>query len=258
MIKISTLNVNGIRAAERKGFTDWLDKSKPDIICLQELKALEHQIPDSINALNYYSWYHPAEKKGYSGVGILSRLEPQRVKIGFGLDWADKEGRVLKAEFEDFHLYSIYFPSGTTGEPRQELKYEFMDYFYDHAGLYFNSDKPVIFTGDFNIAHTEIDIHNPVANKNNSGFLPEEREWVTKLLKTGYIDAFRVLHPDEKDLYSWWSYRAASKKRNKGWRLDYHMISPVLKKTIVEATIEKNWDMSDHAPVSVTYDFSEL
>jgi len=254
MLRISTLNVNGIRAAERKGFTDWMAKSHPDIICLQELKALESQIPKSIGKLNYHSWYHPAEKKGYSGVGIISRIEPLNVIIGFGLDWADAEGRVLMAEYEHFRLFSIYFPSGTTGEIRQELKYEFMNYFFNFSRQFLRDDKPTIFTGDFNIAHTEIDIHNPIANKNNSGFLPEERKWVTKLLDIGYIDAFRSQHPEEKDLYSWWSYRAASKKRNKGWRLDYHLITENLADTVVKANIEKKWDLSDHAPVTIDYD----
>lgn len=254
MLKISTINVNGIRAAERKGFSEWVSLSNPDIICIQELKAKEYQIPEQIENLKYHSWYHSAEKKGYSGVGILSRTQPLEVKIGMGLDWADQEGRVLMAEYETFRLFSIYFPSGTTGSVRQDLKYEFMDYFIPFIKKYLNENKPVILTGDFNIAHKDIDIFNPATHQKSSGFLPDERAWVTKLLNHGFTDAFRVIHPDEKNLYSWWSYRAASKERNKGWRLDYHIISDDLRDVVKDAVIEKDWDMSDHAPVSVTYD----
>ena len=254
MLKISSYNVNGIRAAHRKGFTDWVEASNPDIICLQELRAEQHQVPKEIRELGYHEAYHTAEKKGYSGVAIFSRREPIATKSGMGLDWVDKEGRVLKAEFEDLIVFSIYAPSGTTGDERQELKMEFLEYFLPFAQKYLSHDKPVVFCGDFNICHTEIDIHNPKQNANTSGFLPEEREWVTRLLQTGYEDIYRRLHEGETDLYSWWSYRAASKERNKGWRIDYHMGSPKLLEAAEEATIEMKWDLSDHAPVTVSYD----
>ena len=254
MLKISSYNVNGIRAAHRKGFTDWVDESNPDIICLQELRAEKEQVPREIRELGYHEAYHTAEKKGYSGVAIYSRQEPLRTEAGMGLDWVDAEGRVLKAEFEDLIVFSVYAPSGTTGDERQTLKMEFLEYFLPFAQKYLSKEKPVVFCGDFNICHTEIDIHNPKQNANTSGFLPEEREWVTRLLQTGYEDIYRRLHEGETNLYSWWSYRAASKERNKGWRIDYHMGSPKLLAAAEEAIIEMKWDLSDHAPVTVSYD----
>lgn len=256
MVKISTLNANGIRAAQRKGFSNWINDEKPDIICLQELKANEDQIPYEICELNYHQYYHPAEKKGYSGVAILSKLKPDSVEIGINLDWIDSEGRIIRLEFEHFRIFSVYVPSGTSGDERQQLKYQFMDIFYDFMKPFLEDNKPTIFAGDFNIAHTKIDIHNPVANKNNSGFLPEEREWFSKVLDSGFIDAFRLLHQNETDLYSWWSYRAASKKRNKGWRIDYHVVNPVTSRCLKNARIEHELDLSDHAPVTIYYDFT--
>lgn len=253
MLKISSFNVNGIRAAHRKGFTNWVKQSDPDIICIQELRALRNQVPGPIKKMDYHEAYHIAEKKGYSGVAIFSREEPLRVERGIGLDWVDTEGRVLMAEFENLIVFSIYAPSGTTGSDRQELKMEFLEHFLPFAQEYLSGDKPVVFCGDFNICHTAIDIHNPKRNKNTSGFLPEEREWVSRMLEIGFEDVYRRLHEGETDLYSWWSYRAASKERNKGWRIDYHLTSPNLLEAAEEAVIEKEWNLSDHAPVSITY-----
>lgn len=255
MTKISSLNINGIRAGERKGFSEWIQNENPDIICLQELKAMEDQIPDEIRELEYHQYYHPAEKKGYSGVGILTKEEPKSVQIGMDNDWIDREGRVIMSEFDRFRIFSVYVPSGTSGDERQQIKYQFMDEFFDFINPYLEDEKPTIFAGDFNIAHTEIDIHNPVANKKNSGFLPEERAWFTEVLNSGFVDAFRTLHTDEKDLYSWWSYRAASKKRNKGWRIDYHLVNPATEPFLEKGRIEFEQNMSDHAPVTLTYDF---
>lgn len=253
MLKISSFNVNGIRAAHRKGFTDWVSQSNPDIICLQELRAMEHQVPKPIRELDFHAHYHTAEKKGYSGVGILSREEPLSVEKGMGVDWVDREGRVLKAEFRDLTVLSIYAPSGTTGDERQERKMAFLEKFLPFAEDHLSREKPVVICGDYNICHRPIDIHNPKRNKNTSGFLPEEREWMSDLLDTGFEDVYRRLHEGEPDLYSWWSYRAASKDRNKGWRIDYHMSSPDLLEMADEAVIEREWDLSDHAPVSVSY-----
>lgn len=254
MIKISSYNVNGIRAANKKGFADWANESRPDIICMQEVRCAPEQIPEEIKKLGYKEFYHCAEKKGYSGVGVLSMQNPVGVKEGIGVDWIDREGRVLTLEYENYRIVSVYAPSGTTGDARQELKMKFLDDFLRFGKSYLNDKKPTVFCGDFNICHTEIDIHNPVANKNTSGFLPEERAWVTKFLKTGYVDVFRTQHQGVPDLYSWWSYRAASKKRNKGWRIDYHIASPQLAERAMEAVIEKEWDISDHASVTITYD----
>ena len=254
MLKITSFNVNGIRAAHRKGFGDWVKQSDPDIICIQETRALESQIPGPVQKLDYHQNYHIAEKKGYSGVAIYSKEEPIAIEEGIGVDWIDAEGRVMMAEFENIIVFSIYAPSGTTGDVRQDLKMEFLDHFLPFAQKYLSKKKPVVFCGDFNICHTEIDIHNPKQNAKTSGFLPEEREWVTRLLETGFEDIYRRLHEGETDLYSWWSYRAASKERNKGWRIDYHMASPDLLDSAKKAEIEMEWDLSDHAPVSICYE----
>lgn len=256
MLKVSSLNVNGIRAAHRHGFIDWIDQCDPDIICLQEIRAMQHQVPSAIQELDYHTIYHPAKKKGYSGVGILSKQEPISVQEGIGIDWIDSEGRVLMAEFEDLIVFSIYAPSGTTGDERQDLKMKFLDVFLPFAQKYLSGNKPVAFCGDYNICHRPIDIHNPKRNKNTSGFLPEERKWVTRLLETGFKDVYRRHHEDMPDLYSWWSYRATAKERNKGWRIDYHMTCPTLLEASEEAEIEMDWDLSDHAPVTVSYNLN--
>jgi len=253
LTKISSLNLNGIRAAQRKGFTDWVSQTDPDYICLQELRAHEHQIPEQIQELNYHKTYHTAQKKGYSGVGILSKEEPISVKKGIGVDWIHGEGRVLMAEFDDLFVCSLYAPSGTTGDERQDLKMEFLDVFLPYATSYLAKDKSVAFCGDFNICHQAIDIHNPTRLKSTSGFLPEERKWVSDFLNEGFKDVYRGRHKSEPDLYSWWSYRAASKERNKGWRIDYHLTNPELMECAREAVIQKEWDMSDHAPVTIEY-----
>lgn len=251
---ISSYNVNGIRAAERKGFSGWVSKTDPDIICLQEIKANEEQVPETVCNGVYHGMYHCAEKKGYSGVALLSKEKPLRVECGMGVDWVDGEGRVIMAEFENIRVFSVYAPSGTTGNIRQTQKYKFLDDFYLFAAEYLKDKKPTVFCGDFNIAHREIDIHNPVSNKNTSGFLPEEREWFTKFLESGYTDIFRELNENIPGLYSWWTYRSAAKTRNKGWRLDYHLATPSLLENAKKAQIESEWDMSDHAPVTIEYD----
>ncbi|MEX1136702.1 MAG: exodeoxyribonuclease III [Balneolales bacterium] len=250
---ISSYNVNGIRAADRKGFADWVSKSKPDIICLQELKAHEDQVPETVYNGLYHGVFHCAEKKGYSGVGLLSKEKPLHVECGMGVDWVDSEGRVIMAEYKNIRVFSVYAPSGTTGSVRQAQKYKFMDDFHLFAAPFLKDKKPTVFCGDFNIAHTELDIHNPVSNKKTSGFLPEEREWFTKFLEAGYTDIFRTLNADTPDLYSWWTYRAAAKSRNKGWRLDYQLATSSLLENAKAAKIEAEWDMSDHAPVTIEY-----
>lgn len=250
---ISTYNVNGIRAAERKGFSDWVRKTSPDVICLQEIKADETQIPEEISALGYHAIYHSAEKKGYSGVAILSKAQPEESEIGMGIDWVDTEGRVLRVRIKGIDIYSIYAPSGTTGDIRQEIKYKFLEEFTAFGKSRLNSATPTIFTGDFNIAHTEIDIHDPVSNKKSSGFLPEERQWFSDFLELGFYDAFREKHPGVKDLYSWWTYRAGAKSRNKGWRIDYHLTTKDLVTKVKRAEIERELNLSDHAPVTIEY-----
>ena len=253
MTKISSYNVNGIRAAHRKGFVDWIKTSNPDILCLQEIRSDISQIPKDISDLDFYKYYHLAQKKGYSGVAIYCKEKPIHVKEGIGIDWIDDEGRILMVEFEKLRVISVYVPSGTTGDVRQELKMSFLEDFITFATSYLSDSKPTLICGDVNICHTEIDIHNPIQNSTTSGFLPEEREWVSRFLETGYEDVFRNMHQNKKDLYSWWSYRAASKERNKGWRIDYHFATKEIAKKATHAIIEKEWDISDHAPVSITY-----
>lgn len=246
--------MNGIRAAYRKGFMDWLEKSNPDILCLQEMRASSDQIPTQIREAGYFEVHHVAEKKGYSGVSIYSRNEPDVIEVGMGTDWIDQEGRVCCIEVNGITVFSVYAPSGTTGDLRQDVKMRFLDAFYAFASKKLWEGKAVLFCGDFNICHEEIDIHNPKQNKNTSGFLKEERDWVTSFLDLGYEDVFRKLHHGEPDLYSWWTYRAGAKAKNKGWRIDYHLATPALAEKATEATIEKEWDLSDHAPVSIIYD----
>jgi exodeoxyribonuclease-3 len=253
-MKVSTYNVNGIRAAHRKGFCDWVESERPDVICLQEIKADETQIPKEIRELNYHQIYLPAEKKGYSGVAVLSRFEPEEVQLGMNLDWCDREGRVLRARIKGVDFFSIYAPSGTTGDLRQDLKMKFLDAFTPFAEASLKSGIPVVFCGDFNIAHTEIDIHNPVANKKTSGFLPEEREWMSDFINLGFHDVFRELHPGEPNLYSWWTYRAGAKERNKGWRIDYQFSCNSMAERATGARIERDLNLSDHVPVTVEYD----
>jgi exodeoxyribonuclease-3 len=255
MTKITSFNLNGIRAAHKKGFVDWLKESSPDVLCMQEVRATEEQIPSDILDQGYHAYWHLAEKKGYSGVGLLTKEEPISVETGIGVDWITSEGRVIRAEFENFRVFSIYFPSGSSGDHRQDLKITFLNEFLPYVKQFVGDSKPTILCGDYNICHQAIDVHDPVRNATVSGFLPEEREWMTDLIESGWIDAFRAMHPEKPDLYSWWSYRARAKTNNKGWRIDYQMVSPSLEPLINEAEIEREVNLSDHAPVSITYGF---
>lgn len=253
-LTITSLNLNGIRSATNKGLIDWITGSNFDMICFQELKAAEGDIPSEVRSLPYHQFYHPAEKKGYSGVGILSKQEPVSVQYGIGVDWIDREGRVLLLDFGAWSLASVYAPSGTTGEQRQEMKYTFLDAFDDFVEKNKAEGKRVIYVGDFNIAHREIDIHNPVANKKSSGFLPEERKWFGDFLDRGFTDVYRTLNPNLRDVYSWWSFRAGARGNNKGWRIDYQLASSALDHTLLEARIETDVVLSDHAPVTCIYE----
>ena len=250
---ISSYNVNGIRAAVKKGLLSWLDQTSPDIICFQEIRASEVEVEASLPETVYHAYHAVAEKKGYSGVSIFSKEPAIKVERGLGVDWIDAEGRVILAEFETIIVVSAYFPSGTTGDVRQDMKMEFLEHMTRYATQLLKRNKPLLICGDFNICHKEIDIHNPSKQHKTSGFLPEERAWVDEFLNTGYYDAYRVRYPEKKDTYSWWSYRAGSKSRNKGWRIDYHMISSDLVSRVQDANMEKEWDMSDHVPVTITY-----
>lgn len=249
-MKIISYNVNGIRAALNKGFIHWLEASNADVICLQEVKANEDQL-DLIHFKNigfHHIFWMPAAKKGYSGVAILSKHEPVHVEFGCGFDIYDCEGRVLRADFDNFSLVNVYMPSGTTGDIRQAFKMQWLDDFYSYIMELKQSKPNLIISGDYNICHQPIDIHNPVQNAKSSGFLPEERAWITKLLDGGFIDTFRHFNK-EPHHYTWWTYRQKARERNLGWRIDYHMASMPLKDRLLSAGILKEAVHSDHCPI---------
>lgn len=249
MTKIITYNVNGIRAATNRGLMEWLRDNDFDIVALQEIKADKDQAPLSlIEELGYHHYWHPAEKKGYSGVATFSKKEPDKIVVGCGMEKYDREGRILRTDFGAVTLLNCYFPSGTTGDLRQDFKYEFLDDFYNWVSELKKERPNLIIVGDYNIAHTEMDIHNPKSNKNSSGFLPEERAWMTKWLASGFTDAFRHANPDLIQ-YSWWSFRANARTNNKGWRIDYQNVSNPLKNRIKQSYHIYEAMHSDHCPV---------
>lgn len=255
MLKIVSYNVNGIRAALRKGFIDFLKEGDYDIICIQETKANLEQVPvESFEEMGYHHHWHSAQKKGYSGVLTMSKNAPDKVIAGMGMEKYDNEGRILRTDFGDWTLLNCYFPSGTSGEIRQDFKMEFLADFDQWIKKLKKKRSKLIIVGDYNIAHTEIDIHNPVSNKKSSGFLPEERAWMTKWFENGFADAFREIHPEQKDAYSWWSYRANSRANNKGWRIDYQSVSNNIKEHIKAVEHLKDAVHSDHCGVLMEID----
>lgn len=253
-MKIISYNVNGIRAAFTKDFLGWLKAANPDIICIQESKAGNDQIDiESFEKIGYHSYWHSAQKKGYSGVGIASKVLPRNVVYGCGIEHYDSEGRIIRADFEDFSVISVYVPSASNIE-RLGFKMEFCYDFLGYIKKLKNEIPNLIISGDFNICHKPIDIHNPVGLKNVSGFLPIEREWLSKFLEEcGLIDSFRFFN-SQPHHYSWWSYRAGSRERNKGWRLDYNFVSRSLEHKLARAVILKEVSHSDHCPVLVELD----
>lgn len=257
-MKIISYNVNGIRAAKKKGLDEWLQAADPDIIGFQETKAQPEQIEDDIyKELGYHCYWHSAQKKGYSGVGILSKVKPKHVEVGCGLDYIDQEGRVIRADYDDFSFISVYFPSGSSGDHRQEVKMQFLTDFQMYIDELKQDIPNLVIAGDYNICHTEIDIHNPKQNQQTSGFLPEERQWVSGFLESGFIDSFREVHGPEPDNYSWWSYRANARNNNKGWRIDYHMVSGPMCERIKNAQILTKAKHSDHCPVVVEIEWGK-
>ncbi|MEZ4855113.1 MAG: exodeoxyribonuclease III [Gelidibacter sp.] len=247
-MKIISYNVNGIRAAINKGFMQWLQSANPDVICLQEIKAMEDQLdmsPFEDAGYKYHYWFS-AQKKGYSGVAILSKITPNHVEFGTGIASMDFEGRNLRADFDGFSVMSLYLPSGTNDD-RLQHKFEYMDMFQDYINQLKKEIPNLIICGDYNICHEEIDIHNPKM-KGVSGFLPEEREWLGAFINSGFIDSFRHLHP-EKQEYTWWSYRANARANNKGWRLDYALASLPLQEKLKRSVILSEAVHSDHCPI---------
>ena len=250
-MKIISYNVNGIRAAFTKDFLGWLKVADPDVICIQESKAGNDQIDiESLEKNGYFSYWHSAQKKGYSGVGIASKIQPKHIEYGCGIEHYDSEGRIMRADFDDVSVISVYVPSASNIE-RLDFKMKFCYDFLDYIKKLKNTIPNLVICGDFNICHNAIDIHNPEGLKNTSGFLPMEREWMTKFIEEcELIDSFRFFN-DQPDHYSWWSYRQNSRARNKGWRLDYNFVSSSLKERLSRAVILKEAVHSDHCPVMV-------
>ncbi len=252
-LRVISFNINGIRAGIRKGLLDWLSTDPADVIGLQEIKAREEDLDLRVfEDLGYRSYWFPAQKKGYSGVAVLSHQPLVDVQYGNGHEMSDLEGRWIEWTLEDMRMANAYFPSGTSGDVRQEYKYQWLDECQNYVSQMRKNNKKVLLMGDYNIAHTEVDIHNPVSNKNTSGFLPEERAWMTDFLASGMHDTYRETHPDTRDAYSWWSYRANARANNKGWRIDYITVSDELEPQVDSADILTEIPYSDHCPVQVS------
>lgn len=248
-MRIISYNVNGIRAAMNKGFNDWVKAAAPDVICLQETKAMQDQVDTSVwEAMGYRHYWHSAEKKGYSGVALLTKKEPNHVEVGCGIPYIDQEGRILRADFDDVSVISVYVPSGSSGDERQAVKMKFLGDFKEYLSDLKKQFPKLVISGDYNICHKPIDIHDPVRNATVSGFLPEEREWMSCFLDRGFVDSFRELN-QEPHQYSWWTYRANARANNKGWRIDYHMVTEPLRGHIAGVGILNQAKHSDHCPI---------
>lgn len=246
---IISYNVNGIRAALRKDFLTWLSQANPDVVCLQEIKANPDQFDETVfHELGYkYCYWYPAQKKGYSGVAILSKIKPNSVSYGTGIDYMDAEGRNIRADFDELSVMSLYLPSGTNIN-RLEFKLQYMDEFQQYIDKLTEAIPNLVICGDYNICHKPIDIHDPVRLKNVSGFLPVEREWLSGFLNSGFVDSFRHLNTEAVE-YSWWSYRANARANNKGWRIDYQLVTESLQENIKRAVILSEAYHSDHCPI---------
>lgn len=255
-MKIITLNLNGIRSASRKGFLEWLPKQRADVICVQELKAQAADMTEELLApAGYHGHFHYAEKKGYSGVGIYSREKPAKVAAGFGVAEFDAEGRFLRTDFGKLSVISLYLPSGSSGDHRQASKFRFLDAFFPLMKRLRKAGREVVLCGDWNIAHREIDLKNWKGNLKNSGFLPEERAWMTRVFdELGWVDVYRRLHPEATgEAYTWWSNRGQAWAKNVGWRIDYQIATPGIAAQAKRAAVYKTERFSDHAPLIIEY-----
>jgi len=259
MLRIITLNLNGIRSAWNKGVLPWITAQNPDVVCLQEIKAQHADLSEEMKSPpGFHAYYHCAEKKGYSGVGLWCRKKPDAVIEGTGHPEFDAEGRYLRVDFGNLSVISLYLPSGSSSPERQEAKFRFMDLFYPQLLELFREGRDMVVCGDWNIAHREIDLKNWKSNRKNSGFLPEERAWIGRVLdEGGWCDTYRRLHPETTDAcYTWWSNRGQAWAKNVGWRLDYQLATPNLAGAVREASVYKDQRFSDHSPLTVDYDFN--
>ncbi|QQL48870.1 exodeoxyribonuclease III [Mucilaginibacter ginkgonis] len=254
-MRIITYNVNGIRSAINKNWLAWLQAADPDVICLQEIKATPDVMTDLhlVEALGYEHYWYPAEKKGYSGTAIFTKHTPKHVEYGCGISDYDREGRNIRVDFDDLSVMSVYFPSGSSGEHRQDFKFRFLNEFGQYLDGVKTACPKLVVSGDYNICHQAIDIHNPKSNANSSGFLPAERDWVTQFLESGFVDTFRHVNPEPHN-YTWWSFRANARAKNLGWRIDYNMATAPLAEKIKRAAILPEARHSDHCPVLLELD----
>jgi len=235
-----------------KGFLDWFHSASADVVCLQEIKAYPEQVdPAAVQVDGFHTVFNPAKKPGYSGVAVYSKPPPRSVHLGMGIERFDSEGRIIRLEFDEFDLLNVYFPNGTSGDDRLKFKLEFYDAFLDHCQALRAQGKKLVITGDVNTAHKPIDLKNPKANEKNSGFLPEERAWIDTLFTHGYVDTFRLLHPDEPEQYTWWSYRFNARSKNIGWRIDYFFVTEDLVPRIKDSFISPEVMGSDHCPIGL-------
>ena len=252
-MRIISANVNGIRSAYKKGFYDYIAHSNADIVCIQELKAQENDLDETMKSPHgMHGVWHCAQKRGYSGVAIYSKQKPNNVQIGLGIETFDNEGRFVRADFEQLSVVSLYLPSGTSAPERQDFKYAFLDAFFPALQQMLAENREIVVCGDWNIAHQNIDIKNWKSNQKNSGFLPEERAWVSKVINSGWVDIWRTLYPEQAG-YTWWSNRGQAYAKDVGWRIDYQMLSPSLAAKAKSAHIYKDVKFSDHAPLVVDY-----
>ena len=257
MLTIISANVNGIRSAYKKGFEDYIAASGADIVCVQELKAQEADLSSNMQRPHgMYGVWHCAEKRGYSGVAIYSKQQPDRTQIGMGIEAFDREGRFVRADFGQLSVISLYLPSGTSAPERQDFKYQFLDAFYPMLQNLKAEGRDVVVCGDWNIAHQNIDLKNWKGNQKNSGFLPEERAWLSKVIQElGWVDIWRTLYPEIAG-YTWWSNRGQAYSKDVGWRIDYQMVTPELAQKAISASVYKEQKFSDHAPLVVSYDYA--
>lgn len=257
MLTIISANVNGIRSAYQKGFEDYIAASGADIVCVQELKAQEADLSSNMQRPHgMYGVWHCAEKRGYSGVAIYSKQQPDRTQIGMGIEAFDREGRFVRADFSQLSVISLYLPSGTSAPERQDFKYQFLDAFYPMLQSLKAEGRDVVVCGDWNIAHQNIDLKNWKGNQKNSGFLPEERAWLSKVIQElGWVDIWRTLYPEIAG-YTWWSNRGQAYSKDVGWRIDYQMVTPELAQKAISASVYKEQKFSDHAPLVVSYDYT--